>query len=83
VKMTVSPFFTVNGVSLPLSLLRWPSPRATILPCLGFSLLDSGRKMPLSVFEAASSRFTRILSPRGRNFMWVSPCLSSAVLLNE
>src|SRR5690242_3882253 len=65
--MTSSPFFTVNGAFSPLS-RRLPSPTATILPRLGFSLAVSGRTMPDLVFDSASTRLIRILSPRGRSF---------------
>src|SRR5262245_20891184 len=64
--MTSSPFLTLKGARSPLS-RRLPSPRARILPRLGFSLALSGRTIPLLVFDSASSRLIRILSPRGRS----------------
>jgi len=39
---TVSPFLTVSGVRLPLS-LNLPGPTATILPVIGFSFAPSGK----------------------------------------
>src|SRR4051812_11531995 len=64
--MTSSPFFTLKGAFSPLS-RRLPSPTARILPRLGFSLAVSGRTMPDLVLDSASTRLTRILSPRGRS----------------
>src|SRR5215204_3615939 len=64
--MTRSPFLTVRGMRSPVSVLRAPSPTAWMMPVLGLSLLVSGRKMPDSVLDWASSRLTRILSWRGR-----------------
>src|SRR4051794_29767913 len=71
--ITSSPFFTPKGARSPLS-RRLPSPTARILPRLGFSFAVSGRTIPLLVFDSASTRFTRILSPRGRSLamIWVS-----------
>src|SRR5687768_490672 len=65
--MTSSPFLTLTGARSPLS-RRLPSPTDRTLPRLGFSLAVSGRTMPLFVFDSASTRLTRILSPRGRSF---------------
>src|SRR3954464_2907120 len=65
--MTSSPFFTLTGARSPLS-RRLPSPTDRILPRLGFSLAVSGRTMPDLVLDSASTRLTRILSPRGRSF---------------
>src|SRR3954469_6553079 len=71
--MTSSPFLTVKEESSPLS-RRLPLPTARTLPRLGFSLAVSGRTMPLLVLDSASTRLTRILSPRGRSFaMCVAP----------
>src|SRR5262245_34193348 len=64
--MMRSPFLTERGTRLPVSVLRAPVPTASTVPVLGRSLPVSGRKMPLSVLVWASSRRTRILSPRGR-----------------
>src|SRR5678815_4074301 len=64
--MTRSPFLTVRGMRSPVSVLRAPSPTASMVPVLGLSLLVSGRKMPEAVLVSASSRLTRILSWRGR-----------------
>src|SRR3954470_22665427 len=49
---------------------------ATTLPRLGFSLAESGRTMPLLVLLSASTRLTRILSPRGRSFAMSTYSLS-------
>src|SRR3954453_17741759 len=65
--MTSSPFLTVNGAFSPLW-RRLASPTDRTLPRLGFSLAESGRTMPLLVLLSASTRLTRILSPRGRSF---------------
>src|SRR5437588_12644150 len=64
--MMRSPFFRVRGMRAPVSVLRAPVPTASRVPVLGRSLPLSGMKMPLSVLVWASSRRTRILSPRGR-----------------
>src|SRR5438309_9407621 len=64
--MTSSPFFTATGARSPLS-RRLPSPTLRTLPRRGFSLAVSGSTMPLFVLLSASTRLTRILSPRGRN----------------
>src|SRR2546429_9275598 len=73
--MTSSPFLTLKGARSPVS-RRLPSPRARILPRLGFSLAVSGRTIPDLVLDSASTRLTRILSPRGRS-------LGIAILLCE
>src|SRR5688572_14405790 len=65
--MTSSPFLTLTGARSPVS-RRLPLPTARTLPRLGFSLAVSGRTMPLLVLDSASTRLTRILSPRGRSF---------------
>src|SRR5687768_17163025 len=65
--MTSSPFLTPILARSPFS-RRLPSPTARILPRRGFSLALSGSTMPLLVLLSASTRFTRILSPRGRSF---------------
>src|SRR5689334_13021308 len=71
--MTSSPFLTLKGARSPLS-RRLPSPTLSTLPRLGFSLAVSGRTMPLLVLDSASTRLTRILSPRGRSLgMILSP----------
>src|SRR6185295_12349996 len=64
--MMRSPFLTLSGIRLPVSVLIDPSPTASMVPDLGFSLPLSGRKMPLAVLVSGSSRRTRTLSPRGR-----------------
>src|SRR5215210_1757720 len=64
--MTSSPFFTLKLARSPFS-SRLPSPTLRTLPRRGFSLAVSGRTMPLLVLLSASTRFTRILSPSGRN----------------
>src|SRR5882672_7517480 len=64
--MISSPFLTEKGARSPVSRRR-PSPTDRTLPRLGFSLAVSGRTMPDLVLDSASSRFTRILSPRGRS----------------
>src|SRR5205814_3127550 len=64
--MTSSPFLTLKGARSPFS-RRLPSPTLRTFPRLGFSLALSGRTIPLLVFDSASSRLTRILSPRGRS----------------
>src|SRR5678815_700933 len=69
--MTRSPFLTVRGMRSPVSVLRAPSPTASMVPVLGLSLLVSGRKMPEAVLVSASSRLTRILSWRGRTLVLV------------
>src|SRR5438094_3898494 len=74
-KMTSSPFLTFQAARSPES-RRLPSPRARILPRLGFSLAVSGRTIPDLVLDSASTRLTRILSPRGRS-------LGIAILLCE
>src|SRR4051794_11599007 len=51
------------------------------LPRLGFSLAESGRTMPDLVLVSASTRLTRILSPRGRSLaMWVAPSVIACVI---
>src|SRR5581483_3818193 len=57
-----------KAARLPLS-SSLPSPRLRTLPCLGFSLAESGRTMPPAVFSSASRRFTTILSLSGTTFM--------------
>src|SRR5436309_4726772 len=64
--MTSSPFLTLKGARSPVS-RRLPSPTLSTLPRLGFSLAVSGNTMPLLVLLSASTRLTRILSPRGRS----------------
>src|SRR5438477_556137 len=66
--MISSPFLTEKGERSPFS-RRLPSPRLTTLPRLGFSLALSGRTMPDLVLVSASTRLTRILSPRGRSLV--------------
>src|SRR5439155_9839429 len=46
-----------------------PSPTASTLPCLGFSLAVSGRMIPPAVLSSASSRSTTILSFSGTTFI--------------
>src|SRR5437588_12998423 len=64
--MTSSPFLTLTGARSPLS-RRLPSPTDRTLPRLGFSLAVSVRTIPDLVLDSASTRLTRILSPRGRS----------------
>src|SRR6185436_643346 len=72
--MTSSPFLTLTGARSPVS-RRLPSPTLRTLPRLGFSLAVSGRTMPDLVLDSASTRLTRILSPRGRSLAIVdAPC---------
>src|SRR5882672_1954375 len=68
--MISSPFLTEKGARSPVSSRR-PSPTDRILPRLGFSLAVSGRTMPDLVLDSASRRFTKILSPRGRNLAMI------------
>jgi hypothetical protein len=45
-----------------------------IFPRRGFSFAESGNTIPDFVFVSASTRLTRILSPKGRSFaMFVTP----------
>src|SRR5690606_10634371 len=62
---TVSPFFTERVERSPLS-LSLPGPTAMTSPLSGFSLADSGRKMPEAVFVSAAAGLTRTRSSRGR-----------------
>src|ERR1041385_2057772 len=69
-----SPFLTWKLPRLPSSSNR-PEPSAMTLPSLGFSLAVSGRTMPPAVFSSASRRRTRILSPRGVEFVAMNDLL--------
>src|SRR5438105_10750032 len=68
--MISSPFLTLKGARSPVSRRR-PSPTDRTLPRLGFSLAVSGRTMPDLVLDSASTRLTRILSPRGRSLAMI------------
>src|SRR4051794_15737625 len=76
--MISSPFLTLTAARSPLS-RRLPSPTLRTLPRLGFSLALSGRTMPDLVFDSASTRLTRILSPRGRSLAMILALLKKVV----
>src|SRR5437868_15390117 len=61
---TLSPFFTVKSIFLPLSSI-FPVPKATTFPSCGFSLAVSGMMIPPFFISCSSSGCTSTRSPRG------------------
>src|SRR5947207_5067910 len=78
--MTSSPFLTLTGARSPLS-GRLPSPTERTLPRLRFSLAVAGRTMPDLVLDSASTRLTRILSPRGRSLGMIQYSLQNGLVV--
>ena len=61
------PTFTASGTRVPLSRIL-PSPTATMRPSVGFSLAESGSRMPPAVLPAASMRSSSTRSLSGLMF---------------
>ena len=68
-KSTLSPALTVGLIILPLSKYL-PAPTATTSPSCGFSLAESGIKIPDAVFSSLSKRLTITLSCKGPEIIY-------------